>query len=538
MAKTAANRRGAGRARRNGWHPRDGTLDLSNKGLTVWPTQMLGSLGSQIRVLNLSKNQLTSIPGAELAKLTSLEVLYVECSSGALKELPPEIGRLARLQKLSVQGNQLAALPAEIGLLANLHELDVRDNRLRELPPEIGRLAHVRLHVGGNPLRSMPKHARVSGDAALAHLRSLFASPDAERAGAAMAGGGAPTSAAPASDSKPPEAAAGQSTAGSSRPAAAQLAQHVEEQTSETQQQQPAPRQTLAGQPKTPAAPAPDAEVEALRSRLAASKVVITDLQKRIAEKAKYQLQAERAQELEAANGALEGRLAEAAEKALASEQQQQQALAEAASRAQASELQLRRMAAAMQEQARATLEQRRAMHEQQQKLAAEGTALRGHLRRLVETEMQLRFQVQAADHRQAVLQNEISSLQKRLSEANERLALYEGGAGPGGPGAPVRRWSEAELAVAAQRLKAAARRLSDLRFEAKVESAVEERVKRRRLESLSAFECTICCEEQEVKKKRVLTNCGHVFCAACAGRLAECATCRKPVTGTSLIFE
>eukprot|EP00741_Cyanophora_paradoxa_P002335 tig00000600_g2265.t1 len=169
-----------------GWIPEEGKLDLGGEGRTEWPAAEIAEAGHEnIRVLNLSGNKLTRIPGAELAKLTNLETLWLQCNQ--LMELPPEIGRLAALQELDVNSNQLTALPPEIGRLAALQVLDVYNNQLTALPSEIGRLPALKeLRVHGNPVvDSWPEHVRfmtsmfMSGGAQLSavvfHLRSLAA---------------------------------------------------------------------------------------------------------------------------------------------------------------------------------------------------------------------------------------------------------------------------------------------------------------------------------------------------------------------------
>eukprot|EP00741_Cyanophora_paradoxa_P020675 tig00021290_g19956.t1 len=138
------------------WISTEGRLSLANEGRTEWPTAKIAAAGPEnIRVLDLSRNQLTSIPGAELAKLTNLEVLRLD--NNKLTALPPEIGRLATLKELYVRDNQLTVLPPEIGRLAALEALSVIDNKLAALPPEIGRLAALKeLGVSGNQLTALP----------------------------------------------------------------------------------------------------------------------------------------------------------------------------------------------------------------------------------------------------------------------------------------------------------------------------------------------------------------------------------------------
>eukprot|EP00741_Cyanophora_paradoxa_P005881 tig00000113_g5699.t1 len=139
-----------------GWMPAEGLLDLGWEGRTEWPAAEIAAVGPKnIRHLELSYNRLTSIPGAELAKMTNLEQLSLPCNQ--LTALPPELFRLATLQTLVVYGNQLTALPPEIGRLAALWQLHVSDNQLTSLPPEIGRLAALKwLYVNGNRLTALP----------------------------------------------------------------------------------------------------------------------------------------------------------------------------------------------------------------------------------------------------------------------------------------------------------------------------------------------------------------------------------------------
>eukprot|EP00741_Cyanophora_paradoxa_P015982 tig00000042_g15428.t1 len=139
-----------------GWEPKEGKLDLKGELRTEWPAAEIARVGPEnIFVLDLSKNRLTGIPGAELAKLTNLERLFL--SGNLLTALPLEIGRLAALSWLDVSNNQLTALPPEIGCLATLHQLVASRNHLMSLPSETGALAALEvLNVSHNRLTSLP----------------------------------------------------------------------------------------------------------------------------------------------------------------------------------------------------------------------------------------------------------------------------------------------------------------------------------------------------------------------------------------------
>uniref|UniRef100_A0A673XZV7 Ras suppressor protein 1 n=2 Tax=Salmo trutta TaxID=8032 RepID=A0A673XZV7_SALTR len=68
----------------------------------------------------------------------TLRALYL--SDNDFEMLPPDIGKLGKLQILSLRDNDLISLPKEIGDLAQLKELHIQGNRLTVLPPELGNL--------------------------------------------------------------------------------------------------------------------------------------------------------------------------------------------------------------------------------------------------------------------------------------------------------------------------------------------------------------------------------------------------------------
>jgi Leucine-rich repeat (LRR) protein len=132
----------------------DGTLDLVNKGLTSLDglTEIPG--WENITRLFLAGNQLNTLP-PEIGRLTRLQGLYL--ASNQLNALPAEIGRLTRLQDLDLSENQLTTLPAQIGRLTRLQELDLSTNLLSFLPVEIGRLTRLReLNLYHNQLSTLP----------------------------------------------------------------------------------------------------------------------------------------------------------------------------------------------------------------------------------------------------------------------------------------------------------------------------------------------------------------------------------------------
>ena len=90
----------------------------------------------------------------ELGNLANLSLLSLE-GNQLSGEIPPELGNLANLTHLHLAVNQVSGeIPPELGNFANLKRLDLGENRLSgEIPPELGSLANlVWLYLEGNQL--------------------------------------------------------------------------------------------------------------------------------------------------------------------------------------------------------------------------------------------------------------------------------------------------------------------------------------------------------------------------------------------------
>lgn len=84
----------------------------------------------ELRVLNLSFNEIQDIPQSFLKNLTKLEELYL--SGNKLTSIPTEdLYRMNRLSVLFLNGNRLQTLPHELGKIHSLSILDVGSNILR-----------------------------------------------------------------------------------------------------------------------------------------------------------------------------------------------------------------------------------------------------------------------------------------------------------------------------------------------------------------------------------------------------------------------
>ncbi|GAA5861120.1 hypothetical protein JCM1840_003087 [Sporobolomyces johnsonii] len=88
------------------------------------------SLMTELRVLNLSFNDIYEIPTSSLFKCQQLEELYL--SGNKLTSLPPDdLERLVNLKLIYLNGNKLQTLPAELGKIKKLFALDVGSNVLK-----------------------------------------------------------------------------------------------------------------------------------------------------------------------------------------------------------------------------------------------------------------------------------------------------------------------------------------------------------------------------------------------------------------------
>ena len=113
----------------------------------------LGLLAN-LKTLDLEGNQLTGTIPKELGLLANLETLWIE-NNTLTGGIPPELGRLTNLTELELGRNQLSGnIPSELGLLANLEKLNLSTNQLSgNIPSELGLLANLReLNLSTNQL--------------------------------------------------------------------------------------------------------------------------------------------------------------------------------------------------------------------------------------------------------------------------------------------------------------------------------------------------------------------------------------------------
>ncbi|HEX4840017.1 MAG TPA: NEL-type E3 ubiquitin ligase domain-containing protein [Rhabdochlamydiaceae bacterium] len=109
---------------------------VSCSNLTALPPE----IGRLTRLEELQvDSRITTLP-PEIGNLRNLKSLRVR----GLTTVPPEIGQLDLLEELSLTFGTLSSLPSEIGQMTNLRKLEVGDNRLTALPAEIGNLSKLK----------------------------------------------------------------------------------------------------------------------------------------------------------------------------------------------------------------------------------------------------------------------------------------------------------------------------------------------------------------------------------------------------------
>jgi len=136
-----------------GYFPKIRILHMNHNPVTRFGvSQSIPSLS----VLNLASAKLAALPEDLFPRITGLTKLILD--KNHFTALSANIGKLVRLEHLSVARNTLSELPPEVGRLAELRYLDVRENNLSRLPTEIWYARHLEtLNVSSNVLDGFPK---------------------------------------------------------------------------------------------------------------------------------------------------------------------------------------------------------------------------------------------------------------------------------------------------------------------------------------------------------------------------------------------
>lgn len=126
-------------------------LTLSEN-LTSFPTEIL-SLADTLEILDLSNNQLTSLPD-EIKQLKKLKIIFA--SNNLFESLPESLGQCENLEMVGFKANNIKDVPAG-SLPIKLRWLILTDNQLTSLPDTLGERPRLqKLALAGNQLTQLP----------------------------------------------------------------------------------------------------------------------------------------------------------------------------------------------------------------------------------------------------------------------------------------------------------------------------------------------------------------------------------------------
>ncbi|MDR0213136.1 MAG: leucine-rich repeat-containing serine/threonine-protein kinase [Comamonas sp.] len=121
-------------------------------GLTKFPAALY-QLAETLEILDLSGNQLTTLPG-DLTRFARLRILFA--SNNPFTELPSVLGRMPQLEMVGFKACRIAHVPKD-SLPPRLRWLILTDNRLWSLPSALGNCPRLqKLMLSCNQLSSLP----------------------------------------------------------------------------------------------------------------------------------------------------------------------------------------------------------------------------------------------------------------------------------------------------------------------------------------------------------------------------------------------
>ena len=144
--------------------------------LNHFPTELY-SLADSLEVLDLSDNQLTTLP-ADFSRLHKLKIFFA--SNNPFDHLPEVLGLCPNLEMIGFKANQISTV-AENALPKKTRWLILTDNKLKTLPNSMGALHHLqKIMLAGNQLQTLPNSMAQCSNLQLVRLAAnqLTALPD------------------------------------------------------------------------------------------------------------------------------------------------------------------------------------------------------------------------------------------------------------------------------------------------------------------------------------------------------------------------
>jgi len=150
-------------------------LTLSEN-LTSFPLEIL-SLADSLEILDLSNNQLTSLP-EEVIQLQRLKIIFA--SNNRFETVPEALGQCVNLEMVGFKSNKIDHVP-ENSLPPKLRWLILTDNQISALPDSLGERPRLqKLALAGNRLTHLPQTLAQSKNLELVRISAnqLLECPD------------------------------------------------------------------------------------------------------------------------------------------------------------------------------------------------------------------------------------------------------------------------------------------------------------------------------------------------------------------------
>ena len=135
---------------------RRGILDLTRRNIVDLPEEIFRM--RKLEKLLLNHNLIECLP-AGLGRLAEANLLTcIECEDNLLTEVHEDVASVQSLETLHLAGNRIEIFPGFVSKLYQLIDLDLSRNQLKEVPGAIGNLLFLeRLNLSHNQLTHLPQ---------------------------------------------------------------------------------------------------------------------------------------------------------------------------------------------------------------------------------------------------------------------------------------------------------------------------------------------------------------------------------------------
>jgi Leucine-rich repeat (LRR) protein len=145
-------------------------LNLRKKKLKEFPPEILQL--TKLQYLDISKNNIKQLPDS-ISTLKDLQ--FFACSKTGLETVPASIGQLSNLKYINLSQNEIPSLPYEFGNLTNLEYADFWDNNLDNFPGSMQQLSKLKRLDLRNIIISRTKQDALQQQ--IPHTKIFFSAP-------------------------------------------------------------------------------------------------------------------------------------------------------------------------------------------------------------------------------------------------------------------------------------------------------------------------------------------------------------------------